>query len=1405
MKKSLDNKPRRFAPQIRAPSQIEDPKIIADITSKYDEFSNKNDSQSEEVMLESNDSQSHYSKNLGQKYAKWGNYATNFIQDSDHFENQDRIENPKSRATIDLPKGYSEIKTMIGPTQNKETNHNNYKTINNKENFGGDMDDIEDMSEFVDENSRFVYTSDENSPQKEQDQDEDCAPNPDSENLKHDTIQFEDKEPEHKSIDPFTINLTNKDAEGNNNSEEPQESFQVYTVQDSTRQYVQQNTIKTEENKNTPRKEPTENTSKHSRYSKYQIPVRKTDLESVANSDIVNYESNDDVVSLTGDKKVRKYNAFSNQSSATNKSNTAKANAKGFPAFNRPSINTEFLNAHKIVGETPIQQANIKDEFEIHNNEYYGNKRDSDIVRMETSSLYTSLATDQVKPKAYNEEGSKSSTLEYQEKNANPNGPKAEIVLDANLQIFYGMKGENNSSNTTPMSDANANQELIMTQPPLNRISEEVVESKESVSPKNTKRETSIKSNNPEFLIKDSYDDLVAFEETEKIKTRNRSPLAERPILNKKEEGRPKTYRENKKSSKSKKKKEKLEKLKQLQELEKILKQKEQQSKRSWAVRIIQKIIKGHLSRRRVKAMKHDKMVLQVLRRILSQATTQKQSKFIKNIIFILTKASQAKLKRIKENHQHEKRHKTFNKVRAKNFVSINEARNQQYERNYKTPSKTQFCMPNFYIASKIVGFVRGWKIRKIMKSKEIVDIISRFNAVSISIKMSQFNPNTQNFLRSYMTERFQIVDYLISSIRRLYNTGEWVRSYNPIVRETVTEKKRYNPNVVVNLSMPKNMRKDLIQSTSTITPPIMHLNSINSHMGIPGVFQTPSKNDIRGMNLDNSQYQSPKLGMRSPPNQNMNFNPISYDQPSMERHGMNERYRKSPQDVSTNLNHGNHEEVRETNEFPPQAQASVTTFTPVKVEDIPIKPRPQEISHNSPSPEQFDQVANSTHASIEIPKYDFEQILAKALEEQGEHVVEEPKQEPKQNHNDKKFLKRKKVYDPREAIKKARKSKPKKSKSTKRHKSAFPPGLLAARDEADSNKDIDPTPVKSQRSKSKPKRSPAQPKIQTEGSESPRDDQDAAEEDEVPLDEGQLQDEQNKKPIKPKPFLKRKPRKIKFQKLNWGKVKSRTNCWGGKKSARSEHRDKSVPKTNKPNKGKASIKKAADKPKPKPKTFNNVKSRIDTGIRKPHKEPDFMNNSDSFEYPNQYNLGGYADESSGGLFDNNRVNRNNRNPGQNFPLEIEVKKFQLDEAPSNLRDKSNLLYEVFSSDDGSANDDPGQYPVHQMHQHMAEQAEIHPNSMGHTDISNIQPADTQIERTSMEPLSIDKLEELYTEIHPDLKSLEPCSEVNPVSILPQITPNSVFHSIFLNCYGEEIYDIILEELRTQYEHLCDF
>ena len=102
--------------------------------------------------------------------------------------------------------------------------------------------------------------------------------------------------------------------------------------------------------------------------------------------------------------------------------------------------------------------------------------------------------------------------------------------------------------------------------------------------------------------------------------------------------------------------------------------------------------------------------------------------------------------------------------------------------------------------------------------------------------------------------------------------------------------------------------------------------------------------------------------------------------------------------------------------------QVSTNTFTPVNVDDIPIKP--QKVDYNQASIENFAEIDNTTHASIEVPKYNFEEILQKALEEQGEPMGEEQVQPAKKIDKKPKFLKRKKRYDPKEAIEKDKQKK---------------------------------------------------------------------------------------------------------------------------------------------------------------------------------------------------------------------------------------------------------------------------------------------------------------------------------------------------------------------------------------------
>lgn len=74
----------------------------------------------------------------------------------------------------------------------------------------------------------------------------------------------------------------------------------------------------------------------------------------------------------------------------------------------------------------------------------------------------------------------------------------------------------------------------------------------------------------------------------------------------------------------------------------------------------------------------------------------------------------------------------------------------------------------------------------------------------------------------------------------------------------------------------------------------------------------------------------------------------------------------------------------------------------------------------------------------------------------------------------------------------------------------------------------------------------------------------------------------------------------------------------------------------------------------------------------------------------------------------------------------------------------------------------------------------------------------TEEDSAQIQPLNIAELDTLYQSVHGEKEDIKIWSESNFSSIIPQITHNS----IFLNCYSEEIYDVLLEDLRKQYEFL---
>lgn len=215
--------------------------------------------------------------------------------------------------------------------------------------------------------------------------------------------------------------------------------------------------------------------------------------------------------------------------------------------------------------------------------------------------------------------------------------------------------------------------------------------------------------------------------------------------------------------------------------------------------------------------------------------------------------------------------------------------------------------------------------------------------------------------------------------------------------------------------------------------------------------------------------------------------------------------------------------------------------------------------------------------------------------------------------------------------------------------------------------------------------------------------------------DNDEPQDGQPKKKGKAKPFLKRKSKGVKFQKLNWNNVKSKTECWT-KKSARSEVRDKSVPRdksANRANKTQANRKPKEDKSetraKAKTKTFNKIQSRIDTGIRRnktSHMEGD-DSDVDSFEMGHNYNIGQYADEDNHPYINN----KSGFSKPSNFPPAIDIRRYQLNaQNKESSYHQQNPNYEVFSSEEEANRREDEEFAYNEMHTHYAEnQMDSHP------------------------------------------------------------------------------------------------
>lgn len=283
------------------------------------------------------------------------------------------------------------------------------------------------------------------------------------------------------------------------------------------------------------------------------------------------------------------------------------------------------------------------------------------------------------------------------------------------------------------------------------------------------------------------------------------------------------------------------------------------------------------------------------------------------------------------------------------------------------------------------------------------------------------------------------------------------------------------------NLSMDKQI---MINSSSASQIHPIQWTSVNSQMMLGSVNKTPLRSGVRDMNWNSPPVYSPGK-IQGSPFPIMGINPMSSINQNLNLiMNQNQRYQNMavsegrPSEVESmnlisqvlnqkpilpnNLNISpiksvatpNNQEfmpmktqsimqlelskidenfVRETVEIPIQPAASTNTFKAVNFDDIPAQSSKQaNMNKISESPEQefYQDIRNSTQASIDVPKYNFEEMLQKALEEQGENPSAPPEDNdpspPKSKKRKPKFLKRKKRYDPREAIKKEKEAKTK-------------------------------------------------------------------------------------------------------------------------------------------------------------------------------------------------------------------------------------------------------------------------------------------------------------------------------------------------------------------------------------------
>ena len=344
------------------------------------------------------------------------------------------------------------------------------------------------------------------------------------------------------------------------------------------------------------------------KYSKHRVPRVTTNLESATFSDIVNYESNDDLISLTGDRKLKKNVGYPGVH-YTNHVNVVN----GIPKAPKVEDSTSTF---KKTNESRYQ---IKPESSFPLNRLHSNiKRESDMVKIDESYNVSSkfsdhsqalMAQKQYKIEEQRVQTNTNSNQETEKSKSNISSFKDDLYIENKVRE-PSIQSEHSNAALETKQDFNLNNVL-------NRISEEAMaQSGETLmsksfrsankEPKNAKHQSPIsdlKSNKKSDQFMTFRNNNNTNDKSQKNSSPNDSKINSNRNISQTSRSKRSKYDEEQEIMKEVKRREKVkqkqqyeQKLKELQKLEKILQQKEKnKQKKKWAVKIIQKWVKGHI------------------------------------------------------------------------------------------------------------------------------------------------------------------------------------------------------------------------------------------------------------------------------------------------------------------------------------------------------------------------------------------------------------------------------------------------------------------------------------------------------------------------------------------------------------------------------------------------------------------------------------------------------------------------------------------------------------------------------------------------------------------------------------------------------------------------------------------